>query len=284
MSHLQAATWCPPSHSIKKPPARKKLNLVFAACVIAGTSVSNAVAQVGTDYVESQQCSAYATISGDPGAVLLGTVSACDDCTELVALPFTFNWYGDTAISAVRVSSNGQININSGDTSSNCCSADAVEVGGAYTQPRIAVAQEDIDPGDYGDVYALDTGSSFIVDFAGTAFFANAGELNAQVELFPNGDVEVRWGFIDAAGNALAAGVEDDTRAPPAATPATGAGFTGAPGVALDGSLLSNQCRRFTAQAQAGAIDVPTLSEWASLLLVVLLAMLGVSQLRRREA
>jgi hypothetical protein len=199
------------------------------------------------DYMEdSSACSTYSSIAGAPGAITLNTVSNCDDCTELVSLPFIFNWFGDTPITQVRVSSNGQINVNSSDSNSNCCSADAVEVGGSYTQPRIAIAQEDLFPVvGPGAIWALDTGSSYIIDFANIGFFAFRGDVNAQTELFPNGTVEIRWGVMS--GDNIAAGVEDDTRAPASATPASGAPF-GAGGIAPSSSLpsLNGQCRRFT--------------------------------------
>ena len=48
----------------------------------------------------------FATISGT--GVMLNTVSNCDDCTESVALPFTFNFFG-TDYTTIYVSSNGNV-------------------------------------------------------------------------------------------------------------------------------------------------------------------------------
>ena len=187
-----------------------KHRLLRKCIIVCGLVGGMVMAGNAAAYTESTSCSAYSTISGDPSAVILNTVSTCDDCTELVSLPFLFQWWGDTPTTAVRVSSNGQINIDSTNTSSNCCSADPVEVGG-YTDPRIALAQEDLNPGASGTIYALDTGTSLIIEY-NTVFYSNSGSVNAQVEMFPDGNVELRWGRGDNAGNSIAAGVEDDTR------------------------------------------------------------------------
>jgi hypothetical protein len=231
-------------------------------------------------YTESFSCSAYSSIVGQPGTVLLPTVSGCDDCTELVTLPFTFNWYGDTPITQVQVSSNGQININAGDTDNNCCSADPVVVAGAYTQPRIAVAQEDLYPPTGGGIYALDTGSSFIIEYDNIPFYFDVGNVQAQVELFPNGDIQIRWGQVLSDGSSIAVGVEDDTRIPQDAVPATGAPFVG-DGIANNPNMPQDQCRSFTAAALAlGAI--PTLNEWGVVILSILIAIAATFVLRRR--
>ena len=258
-----------------------KHRLLRKCIMVCGLVSGMVLAGNAAAYTESTSCSAYSTISGDPSAVILNTISNCDDCTELVALPFTFSWWGDTPITDVQVSSNGQINIDSTDTGSNCCSADPVEVGGAYTNPRIAVAQEDLDPGDAGEVYTLDTGTSFIVEY-NTVFWPNVGTVNAQVEMFPNGNVELRWGSGDTAGtNSIAAGVEDDTRSVPAATPATGSPFTAG---GVTDTFPTGQCRLFTAPAApATAQSIPTLSQWGLIMLAALIGLVGFARRRKEQ-
>jgi hypothetical protein len=211
---------------------------------------------------------------------MLATVSGCDDCTELVTLPFIFNWYGDTPITQVRVSSNGQINIDATDTSSNCCGADPVVVGGAYTLPRIAVAQEDLYPGiSAGAIYALDTGSSFIIDFNNIVFFGGGGNVQAQVELFPNGDIQIRWGQVLSDGSSIAVGVEDDTRVPQDAVPATGAPFL-ADGIAANPNMPQDQCRGFVVAA-AILENIPTMNQWGLIILSMLIAVAAILFLRK---
>jgi hypothetical protein len=251
--------------------------ILFLALILA-TLLLTTFSQNVYAYTQSLQCGNYSSIVGQSGTVMLSTISSCDDCTELVALPFTFNWYGDTSITQVRVSSNGQININSADTSSNCCSADSVVVGGSYTQPRIAVAQEDLNPGaSLGAVYALDTGSSYIIDYSDIAFFGFPGNVQAQVELFPDGRVEIRWGQLVSDNDSIAVGVEDDTRIPPAATPAAGAPFNST-GIAPFTNLPQNQCRLFTPPQL-----IPTMTEWGMIIFTVFAGLGAIYYLRKQS-
>ncbi len=234
-----------------------------------------------TPYVSSESCGDFSSISGAPGVMTLATVSGCDDCTELVNLPFSFSWFYDTPINAVQVSSNGQINIDSTDTDNNCCTPDPVEVGGAYTEPRIAVAQEDLNPSSGGTIFALDTGNSFIIEYSNVVFFSDDGNVEAQVELFPAGDVEIRWGNLTSVDDNIAVGLEDDTRAMPGATPAAGAPFL-AGGIADFTALPANSCRRFTTAPTT--LEVPTVSGMGLALLILLLAAASVVSIRRFAA
>ena len=86
-----------------------KHRLLRKCIIVCGLVSGMVLAGNAAAYTESTSCSAYSTISSDPNAVILSTISACDDCTELVALPFTFSWWGDEPINDVQVSSNGQI-------------------------------------------------------------------------------------------------------------------------------------------------------------------------------
>ncbi|MCP3979064.1 MAG: hypothetical protein GY716_06985, partial [bacterium] len=107
--------------------------LAISLVLVAGTAIAQ-----GNYTASDTGCSSFSAIAGGT-STRLSTVSGCDDCTELVSLPRAFNWFGDTAITAVQVASNGQININSTDGNSNCCTADPVVIGGNYTKPRIAL-------------------------------------------------------------------------------------------------------------------------------------------------
>lgn len=58
-------------------------------------------------------------VSTSPGAIVPGTVDAgnhCNDCTTALALPFTYSLF-DIAYTAVRVSSNGNIQFSGSNTS-----------------------------------------------------------------------------------------------------------------------------------------------------------------------
>lgn len=142
----------------------------------------------------------------------------CEPCTAAVSveLPFTFLWFGDTPITSVAIDAGGQINIDNSLEVSNGI-IDAVEIGGKYTRPRIAFLKTSgvLSP---GSIFTLDTGSSFIISLEVMYLLHPDGFLstaNGQVELFPNGNVEIRYdGEIYTS---IAVGIEDDTRNPPEA-------------------------------------------------------------------
>jgi hypothetical protein len=150
---------------------------------------------------------AFAPISGGEGVTRL-SISNVDDGTELVDLGFAFKWLGgDTTVSQVRVSDNGQINIDANDSDDNCCSAVRI---GEYGRPRIAVAQEDFYPAVRGDVatFVKAGHGSIVISWEDVAFYFNSGNANAQAELFENGAVNICYGEGDNAGNSFAAGME----------------------------------------------------------------------------
>jgi hypothetical protein len=121
---------------------------------------------------------------------------------------------GNTTVSQLIVSTNGQINIRSNDYFSNCCNADPI---GAYGKPRIAVAQEDLHPGTGGDISTLvKTGpDSIMVSWENVRFYYDRGSVNAQAELFANGAVNICYGEGNTAGNSFAAGIEGGGRNDP---------------------------------------------------------------------
>ncbi|NRA94587.1 MAG: hypothetical protein HRU14_00105 [Planctomycetes bacterium] len=167
-------------------------------------------------YTAGPATAPYASIQGVPGAAQLLIVSGCDDCVETVPLSFAFPWFG-TNLTSVNVCSNGAI-IMDGNTASLCCSAWALDngqIGGTpvYAQQvdRISVAQEDLDPAGM-NVWMLDTGVSIIISFEAVSWFPGptTGSVEAQVELFANGVIEVRFGTIVTAGNNFVCGTSSD--------------------------------------------------------------------------
>lgn len=155
----------------------------------------------------------FSAIAGAPGATLLTTISGCDDCSQTVTLPFPFPWFVSGSVTSVVVSSNGHVALD-GNTANLCCSPWALDNGQsggtpAYTTPiaRVSVAQEDLNPGQAGDVWTRNTGSSTIFSWESVPFYPNTGVMNAQVELFTSGDVEVRFGTVTSSGNNVACGL-----------------------------------------------------------------------------
>lgn len=162
----------------------------------------------------------FASIAGVPGVVPLTLVSGCDDCTETVNLSFAFPWFGSVGQTSVIVSSNGAVIFDGQATQTLCCSAWALDNGTAGGTPviftpvsRASVIQEDLDPAGVGsgDILSLDTGVSMIISFENCAWFPGPinGSANGQIELFANGEIEIRLGNILNAGNDFACGLSD---------------------------------------------------------------------------
>jgi len=164
-------------------------------------------------YAVGSASSSFLPIAGVTGATMLPVVSGCDDCTEAIALPFTFPWFTQ-AVTSVSVTSNGAI-LMGPFLDSLCCSNWALDYGTAGGTPTyftplpwIAVAQEDLNPGFQGDIWRFDTGGSTIISWENVAFFGTTGSsLNAQVELFANGDIEIRFATSNSLGNNISSGL-----------------------------------------------------------------------------
>jgi hypothetical protein len=143
---------------------------------------------------------------------LLTDIKDYDDRTQIVDLPFTFNWMKNSPKNQVVVSTNGHINL---DTSINSTEW-LVDPIGTVNHPRISVGDGDMNPGisGGGDIGTYSTTSetgvveSFIISYEDTSFFRNDGLFNGQAELFPNGDVNICYGNGTTTRD-FAAGIED---------------------------------------------------------------------------
>jgi hypothetical protein len=192
----------------------------------------------------------------------------------------------------VRVSTAGAINIDKDNNPSRfsypfgCCSDDddyysspsaccdelgaasSIQTGSAPS--RIAVAQNyRLAPDRGGSVYTRHVTSpaeAFIiswedVDVAGGRF-SSVSTVNAQAALYPNGTVELRWGFYDATRSSIAAGIVDSSVTPRVALPATVAPFgsNGAPdGIVPVGEDIHSDCQSFSfAQSPTPPPTAPT--------------------------
>jgi hypothetical protein len=172
--------------------------------------------------------------------------------------PSTFNLFGDTPLSQIRVYADGCIGISTILTGTrtfmNAGPGTPIATGGIVGSreqlPRISVAHEDLNPRATPGVYLLDTpGISFIVSWE-TRFYNNSvNDVQAQVELFyDTGDFEIRWGMVNAKSNdRIAAGIDHDGRSTPRAIPAVGPKF-GANGVTIAGGqagMPESTCNKF---------------------------------------
>ena len=143
---------------------------------------------------------------------LLTSITDYDDGTQIVDLPFTFNWMSNFPKNQVVVSTNGHINLDTSILSTET----GVNPIGTVNHPRISVGDGDFNLGTSGsgDVGIYSTTSetgvveSFIISYEDTSFFPNIGLFNGQAELFPNGDVNICYGNGTTTRD-FAAGIED---------------------------------------------------------------------------
>jgi hypothetical protein len=215
-------------------------------------------------------------------------MSNCDDCFEEVTLPFGFPWLGGPEQTSMIISSNGFVYFVDGNEcrtntrSSFCCNNIPIrsftEIQRRSLQPRrISLIQEDINPLETGNVYTLNTGSSFIVSFEDVNFFSTSSSsdirVNAQLELWPNGDVELRWGdgsltaSVDSTvfQETIVAGLEDHLVLScdgegTVAVPAPNAAFD-SDGIART-AYPSNECVRFS--AEPACFELPECTNFGS--------------------
>ena len=135
-----------------------------------------------------------------------------DDATSIV-LGFDYNWFGQT-FTKVCLSSNGQINMGEA-----CDTTNMMEPIGTYHGKRIAFVRQDLIPQLSGTVKYLvkKSPASLQVSFEDVKFYdwnvpGGIGNVQAQVELFANGDIIFCYGgdgFTGSPFNYFAAGVED---------------------------------------------------------------------------
>ena len=111
----------------------------------------------------------------------------------------------------MHVSTSGHILINPGDND-----ASNFHTIGDNNKPRIAVAQEDLDPRVAGNVYMQTFYQSAIISYEQLPFYnddypedEDSGFVNAQAHLFADGRVNICFGngYITS-GNRFAAGLE----------------------------------------------------------------------------
>jgi hypothetical protein len=162
----------------------------------------------GAPYVKEFLCpSSYEPLDSwmdDVTEVFLG-----DDNVAIYRWPFDFNWLGQQILpagSSFGISSNGQINVK-GDTSSNCCLA--IPVNGSYGIPRVAFAQEDLNPPRGGNIFLRTLPDSVVVSFQNIRWFVEDFGINAQVQMFQTGEISICYGTGSTARNSFAAGIED---------------------------------------------------------------------------
>ena len=202
-------------------------------------------------YEQDSQCSPFTSLLGMSGSEVL-TVSTVDNSPSArVVLSRPFRFMGSEEITTLIATQAGSINLRGSTVVGR--SADPLELNSdsliPYEHvPRISVAQT----GDATVVYSTttgvmfrDTGSSVI--FSWESMVVNGVEVKFQVELYDDGNIEMRWSG-DSASLTVSAGIEDMTMG--VVYPLSISGFS-ATGV---GPYPTGLCRRFYV---AGNGDVP---------------------------
>ncbi len=173
-----------------------------------GPSYTNQVAGVGNDFLP---------IAGT--GTMLAAVSNCDDCTEDLAMPFPFNFYG-APVSNIAVSSNGNIQfVGAGLGNAQFGNTNIPAVGGP--ENAIYPAWDDYNTADGGDVYYQVFGTSpnqvLKISWEGVSEFGGVfNNNNFQVTLFEGSDSFImQYGNMDnlpevGAGD-VTIGTEDST-------------------------------------------------------------------------
>jgi hypothetical protein len=153
--------------------------------------------QAGNDYTACTSSSVFEDISAN--GTLAAIISACDDCSEDLAIPFTFDFYG-APFTSVNASSNGTMTfggIFAGFVNAAIPSA-------AAPNNFAAAIWDDFNPGAAGDVYFATLGTApnrrFIVSWQNVPQFANTDSNSFQVALMEGTNkLEFRYGTITPA-------------------------------------------------------------------------------------
>lgn len=199
-------------------------------------------------------CGSFASISGT-GVEILSNPS---NQFISVVIPFTFPVLGTSGVTSVTVTSNGSILLDNSAASPAGPLPIMLGDSGDAAIPRIQALQTSLDG---GNVYAQATANSFIVswetmDLVG---FEDQTSLNFQVELFDNGDFDIRWGSsllinLPLISPTFGAGVEDESLG--FASPAVGELFDmdGIQGLRPIIPFPGGECNAFRAPAPGSGV------------------------------
>ncbi len=170
-------------------------------CVQAGGTFLGAGSNCGTRYDYSQNSSPFIDISQT--GTRLETVSACDDCTETITLPFQFRHLG-SVYSSANVSSNGNIQF----TTNSAAYTNVPIPNAAIPNDMLAPLWDDYDLNDtrtgpgLGAVYVKNDipNLRFIISWQGVgqynAGFPVADSNDFQIILYQNNNAEFRYGNV----------------------------------------------------------------------------------------
>lgn len=117
-------------------------------------------------------------------ATLLSTVSACDDCSQAVALAAPFEFFG-VLYGTANVTSNGLASMTSTASPFN----NATIPSAAAPNALLALFWDDLNPSAAGDVYYASDATSTAIEYRGVAFFSSStSAVTLEMRLFTGED------------------------------------------------------------------------------------------------
>jgi len=171
-----------------------------------GASLAALMLGLGATGASAYYPQAVVPYDGALAPTLLSTVSGCDDCSQVVNLPFAFPFYGKS-FTQVTVSSNGYLVL--GSTTASSISNPQLSWTGTTSAPAglLSPMWDDWNPGAGGDVYAGMVGSAYVVEWRDIYRYgqSSGGGYSFKVKFFGNGDFEFHYGNVTG-GSSIANG------------------------------------------------------------------------------
>ena len=162
-----------------------------------GASLAALVLGLGATGASAYYPQTVVPYDGASAPAILSTVSGCDDCSQVVNLPFAFPFYGKS-FTQVTVSSNGYLVL--GNTTATGISNPQLSWTGTTSAPAglLSPMWDDWNPGAGGDVYAGMVGSAYVVEWRDIYRYgqSSGGGYSFKVKFFGNGDFEFHYGNV----------------------------------------------------------------------------------------
>ncbi|HET6201621.1 MAG TPA: hypothetical protein VFI25_02330 [Planctomycetota bacterium] len=190
---------------------RRGLSSLLAVPLFAGVSLAQSTPCVAGAPVPSYSACPFAagfvSILGDPGAVVLPFAPCADNDAigpQGVALPFAFSYFG-VAVGAARPTTNGYMKILGPGGTVNSA-ANLPFPSSSTPQSLVAPFWDDLKTGpatDASTIAYLSSPASFVVEWNNMKFSSAGatggspgrnGSVTFQAALFPNGQIEFRYG------------------------------------------------------------------------------------------
>lgn len=116
-----------------------------------------------------------------------------DDSFQSITPAQAVNFYG-TSYSTIHVGSNGYVTFTGGDT------ARSVSLTTHFSQPRVSMLLDDLNPAAGGQVTYKDLADRLAITFSNVPEYNTSNSNNVQVEFFHSGRIHITWLGVDTNG------------------------------------------------------------------------------------